>query len=507
MGRPWRAAIFAALFLFSLPVPVSAQDVTLRARNGGIELSGTLQGFDGEFYRLDTAYGPLTVDASGVTCDGPGCPDLLAFVSEVRIDGDAGPIEGVLPQVIAAYARARGHDLADDATADGRVLTLREAATGQALARFILRPRPVMAAQAALASGATELVVSPARLAAAGTRILGLDALVPVVAPDSPIRTITLDDLGRALRGEIVNWGQIGGPDMPLVLHGLDDDTGIQRMLADRFGGAPVADVRHPTSAALAAAVARDPWALAITGASVQGAARALALTDACGYDLTATPLVVRSGDYPLVEALALALPRRRLPVAARDFLDWLALPEGQAAIAATGLQDRRPEDHPLLEDGTRLANAIRAEAAEVDTLRRMADLMRDARRLSLTFRFEGGARGLDAPSRDNLADLARRIEAGLFPGQEVLFVGFSDGVGDAGQNLKLAEDRAAAVLRAVEAALEGGVPGRTRLGLAAFGEALPIACDDTATGRQANRRVEIWLRPLPATDSPATGN
>jgi phosphate transport system substrate-binding protein len=39
---------------------------------------------------------------------------------------------------------------------------------------------------------------------------------------------------------------------------------------------------------------------------------------------------------------------------------------------------------------------------------------------------------------------------------------------------------------------------GRVTLTAEGFGEALPIACDDTATGRQRNRRVEDWLRPLP---------
>ena len=27
-----------------------------------------------------------------------------------------------------------------------------------------------------------------------------------------------------------------------------------------------------------------------------------------------------------------------------------------------------------------------------------------------------------------------------------------------------------------------------------AFGEAMPMACDDTVWGRGANRRVEVWL-------------
>jgi phosphate transport system substrate-binding protein len=29
----------------------------------------------------------------------------------------------------------------------------------------------------------------------------------------------------------------------------------------------------------------------------------------------------------------------------------------------------------------------------------------------------------------------------------------------------------------------------------ASFGEALPMACDDTSWGRQVNRRVEVWVQ------------
>ena len=35
----------------------------------------------------------------------------------------------------------------------------------------------------------------------------------------------------------------------------------------------------------------------------------------------------------------------------------------------------------------------------------------------------------------------------------------------------------------------------RVDLGVDAFGEAMPMACDDTSWGRQANRRVEVWVR------------
>lgn len=35
----------------------------------------------------------------------------------------------------------------------------------------------------------------------------------------------------------------------------------------------------------------------------------------------------------------------------------------------------------------------------------------------------------------------------------------------------------------------------RVQLDLDAFVEALPMACDDSEWGRQANRRVEVWVR------------
>jgi phosphate transport system substrate-binding protein len=85
---PWRAAVFAALLI---PGAGAAQDVTLTARDGGLELVGTLQGWDGEFYRISTSYGLLTVDGQGVICDGPGCPDLTAPRIPVRIVGEAEP--------------------------------------------------------------------------------------------------------------------------------------------------------------------------------------------------------------------------------------------------------------------------------------------------------------------------------------------------------------------------------------------------------------------------------
>ena len=75
------------------------------------------------------------------------------------------------------------------------------------------------------------------------------------------------------------------------------------------------------------------------------------------------------------------------------------------------------------------------------------------------------------------------------------MFVGFSDGIGPASGNRNIALARAKAVRNAVVAATEAGSADRIDLDVAAFGEALPMACDDSDWGRRVNRRVEIWVR------------
>ena len=191
----------------------------------------------------------------------------------------------------------------------------------------------------------------------------------------------------------------------------------------------------------------------------------------------------------------------------AREFLDFLTLPTAQAAIASGGYIDRAPESQPMTADGLRLINAIQGAGDETTLadLKRLVDLMDGADRLSLTFRFQDGTSALDAASQDNLTDLAQLIEAGVFRNKSLILAGFSDGSGAAKANLDLSQDRANGILTALQ---QGGVPVAALPRVEAFGEALPMACDETAAGRRLNRRVEVWLKPsFRPTDSPPPEN
>ena len=106
-----RAAILAALCLLVIPTTVAAQDVTLRSHDGNVEISGNLLGFDGEFYRVDTVYGELTVDGSGVACEGPGCPNLEAYVARLVFSGAPTIGRVLMPALLEAFAIRGDYDL------------------------------------------------------------------------------------------------------------------------------------------------------------------------------------------------------------------------------------------------------------------------------------------------------------------------------------------------------------------------------------------------------------
>ncbi len=520
MGLGRVAVILATLAVLVFPQKGRAQDVTLTSRDGSVEISGTLLGYDGEFYRVDTEFGALTVDGSGVLCAGPGCPDLSSFVARISFAGAPRLTGGLLPALVASFARQQGYSVASSRGADGEtVLELSETSSGHTIAQFFVHQSSsdegfadLLAEQADIAMSLRAVTATEAALARdaglgdlaspAQNRVIALDGLVPVVSPRNPIQQITPEDLARVFSGELSNWSVLGGVDAPIELNLRDKGAGELQVFRNRIMepmAATLSDqvTRHATNRELVEAVARNPFAIGLAVLSDLGKARPLALAGGCGFLANATPESLKSDDYPLTVPLFLYLRAGRLPAVGREFMRFLESPAAQIAILRAGFVDQAISRTPVNRQGNRLANAIRAAGGDVSLadLQEMVAEMAGARRLSVTFRFDGGSAGLNARSRSNIALLARALETGTLGAREWVFVGFSDGQGPAAPNRKLSRRRAASVRDAVRKQATTADPGQVSLKVRGFGEAMPMACDDTEWGRLINRRVEVWAR------------
>lgn len=87
----------------------------------------------------------------------------------------------------------------------------------------------------------------------------------------------------------------------------------------------------------------------------------------------------------------------------------------------------------------------------------------------------------------DNLAQFLRK-----YPDRDLAIEGFTDSMGSKEVNQQLSERRAGAVK---EALVMRGIESR-RIDARGYGPAFPIASNDSETGRQLNRRVEIVIDP-----------
>ncbi len=513
-----RAAIFAALsFLGSA---LCAQDVTLTSPDGQVELSGTLLGFDGEFYRIETVYGELTVDGSGVLCEGPACPNLQDYVAEVAISGSSTMGAVLMPALIEGFALRNGY-VVQRAPIEptGFVHVLADETTNKSVARFYIQASTTDEGFADLLANDADIVMAlreirpeerqRAREAGMGdmtdagrSRVLALDAMVPVVSPSNPVDRISPQALAQVFAGRITNWQSLGGADAPISLHLSGLRTGLGQSVEDKVMG-PVnftfADgiVRHDRAGDVVDAVLADPFAVGIASFAEVGNARALTLTGECGFSLSAQRGTIKTEDYPLTAPMFLYMPARRLPKVAREFLAFLRGPSAQIVIRRAGFIDQAPEEVSINDQGYRFANAVTSAGPEItlEELQRMTRTLYGMARLTTSFRFEAGSVRLDAQSRSNVQQLARALEQGTYDARQLLLVGFSDGDGPATANRNIALRRAEAVKRAVMAAAETANFDRIAIDVDAFGEALPMACDDSAWGRQANRRVEVWVR------------
>jgi outer membrane protein OmpA-like peptidoglycan-associated protein len=94
----------------------------------------------------------------------------------------------------------------------------------------------------------------------------------------------------------------------------------------------------------------------------------------------------------------------------------------------------------------------------------------------------------LRANAQQNLATLASSLDK--YPGTDVVIVGHTDSRGSDGYNMTLSERRAAAA----SSYLASRGVARTRLRSVGRGKTEPVASNDTDSGRQQNRRVEVAI-------------
>lgn len=507
------AALVAALLIF-WGLKANAEPVTISTVTSGVTVQGEILSFDRSFLRLKTSSGIVTMKAEGLTCLGDSCPDFETFIPLLRVSG-AGRIGNLLfPSLIEGFARSSGYQVDREegetvvyrlANVDGPFLEIRinSGTTDEGFRDLISGKADVVMAAREIRDAELDALANSdfgGRGNTVSSRVIALDALIPVTGSDQSALTISMTELAGVFSGEITDWGPLGGQEgAPIHLYLPTDRSGFAQEFLKRLTGSKAPNVslfREDNTDVLSELIAQDPHSLGILPTKALGRARSVGLVGECGLRSVPRVAAIKTEDYPLTFPLFLYLPNRPMAPVFNELFDWLRTAEAQLVVRRAGFVDQGPVPIGLEVQGERLANAILASGAETNLpeLKNLVQDMYNAVRLSPTFRFEEGSSQLDVVSRTSLLNLAQGITDGRYSGKKLKFSGFSDGNGSADANKALSEARALSVVNELLEMLGGELPDDVVFQTGAYGEVLPIGCDESPWGRQINRRVELWL-------------
>lgn len=503
----------------SLPFHLFADQVTVSSPDKSISITGELRSFDDDVYVLDTELGELRLSRSATVCEGEACP-VSTFDLELLVSVDDPDSSALLQSLVNGFGSTQD------------LIGLSFPGENGAVARIELRDRSMTTTEGSvdvavqgtdggfeqLIAGNVDLKMSttavPAEIAdrvisqggadlrdPSRERVVALDALVPVVHPNNPVRSISLEELAQVAAGRIRNWADLGGENAPIRMllpaegSALDDAFGQLVLEPNRVRLRRSAE-RVESESQGASAVASDVNAITITSLSGSGAAEVLPIRQSCGPLAYASDFAIKAEEYPLSQRVYAYTGDDNLSGTQSDFLDYISSPGAQPLIQTAGYVDQTIVAQPISLQGTRMTSAIlsASTAATIGLVQNFAQDLATADRLSTTFRFTSGSSRLDTKSQDDIERMVTFLNGDAARNRDILVVGFTDDVGRFDLNERLALLRATSVRDALVGSLGGDVLAG-RISVSSYGPLAPVGCNDTADGRESNRRVEIWLR------------
>jgi phosphate transport system substrate-binding protein len=354
--------------------------------------------------------------------------------------------------------------------------------------------------------------------------VIGYDGVAVVVHPSNPVKTLSILDLSQLFTGRIRNWKQLGGPDRTVRLISRPSYSGTHAFFKEkavRRGNAKgpeefAAETQlMEENGEILAAVATDPGAVSYVGLGwLKPSVRAVPIAARPGEPgIEAKSETVRNGRYPLYRALYMYVPANP-GSAALSFLRFVLSRDGAAVVAASGfipLDASAPlpafigaapspsaptavvaaatSDAPAAPVAAPPAASVAPAIATTTPTTPQPPAAPERKRQTFRVVFPYGTSTLSAEASATVGRVAEILRQGGFT---AIVSGHADAKGSVEANRAIAQARALAVsARLVHQGVEQRLV-RTE----ASGADSPIASNESADGRAANRRVDIELIP-----------
>lgn len=170
---------------------------------------------------------------------------------------------------------------------------------------------------------------------------VALDGLSIYVAEENPVKTLTVDQLGRIFSGKIKNWKEVGGNDAPITVYSRENSSGTYEFFKEYVlkGKDFVASAQTmPGTAAVLQAVAKDRNGIGYGGAAYGAGAKHLAIKkDENSPAVEPTEDNVIKGTYPIWRYLYVYVNPALDKGDVAAYLNWIRSDAGQQVVKDVG--------------------------------------------------------------------------------------------------------------------------------------------------------------------------
>jgi phosphate transport system substrate-binding protein len=165
---------------------------------------------------------------------------------------------------------------------------------------------------------------------------IAIDVLAIVVNPGIPVDSLTLSQLQDIYLGRVLNWSELGGPDLAIVPIQRETTSGsrgaFDEIALEKQDASAPALLTAITAGDMAALVGSNPGAIGYLGfGNLDDSTRVIAI-NGVKPDLE----TARNGTYVLIRPLFLITGPLTQPLAL-SFIDFVLSPAGQEAVQAAG--------------------------------------------------------------------------------------------------------------------------------------------------------------------------
>jgi len=170
---------------------------------------------------------------------------------------------------------------------------------------------------------------------------VALDGISAIVHPSNLMGELTIEQLGLIYRGNLTNWKQLGGPDMPIITYGRQSNSGTyvywkEHVLGNKDYRADMQSLNG--NADIVDAVSKDRSAIGYVGIAYAESRRSEVKILAVKKDASSPAIMpnqptILDGSYPISRYLYVytnGMPTGEI----NQYIKWILGPQGQAIVS-----------------------------------------------------------------------------------------------------------------------------------------------------------------------------